>query len=65
MLKVYKAQLLPLIATLVPFLAPLLEPKRPAAERRAVICIFDDLIEQTGEAGNQYFDLFMPAMLHR
>lgn len=63
MLKVYKAQLLPLVDTLLPFLAPLLGPKRPAAERRAVICIFDDLVEQTGEAGNKYFDLFMPAML--
>jgi hypothetical protein len=44
-LKKYGDLCMPLIDSLMPSLAPLLDPQRSAEERRVAICILDDILE--------------------
>lgn len=44
-LKQYRDLCMPLVDSLMPSLAPLLDPQRTAEERRVAICILDDILE--------------------
>ena len=63
--KALKSQLHPYFDHLLPNIIKLLSEQSSCDERRVAICIFDDIIEHTGEGGaaNKYFQHFMPHFL--
>ena len=63
--KCLKSQLHPYFDRLLPYILQLLSEQSSSDERRVAICIFDDIVEHTGEGGaaNKYFPQFMPHFL--
>jgi hypothetical protein len=60
----YKERLLPFFDPLVPQFAALLDSRRPYQDRQWGICIFDDVIEFTGESSLRYQHIFFQPIVN-
>mmetsp|Transcript_5977 Transcript_5977/g.11754 ORF Transcript_5977/g.11754 Transcript_5977/m.11754 type:complete len:1102 (-) Transcript_5977:756-4061(-) len=49
--------------SMVQVMASMLQPERPAVERHAALCTFDEIIEHGGHQGVNYTEQVLPAML--
>nr|CAB3256613.1 importin-5 [Phallusia mammillata] len=56
-------EIFPLFDSLLPHYAKLLEPQRPYADRQWALCVFDDVIEYTGQEALKYQEIFLRPML--
>jgi hypothetical protein len=62
-LKKFGDAVLPLVETLMPKIAPLLDRSRPDEERRIAMCIVDDLLEHSPAGREKYAAQVLPVML--
>lgn len=63
LMRVFKGAFKPMMDDLAPFMVMMMDKQRPTTERRVGICIFDDAVENMGEAAHTLFPVFLPLVL--
>ncbi|KAH7661814.1 Armadillo-like helical-containing protein [Dioscorea alata] len=63
LVKTFKTSFLPFFNEISIYITPMLGKDKTSNERRVVICIFDDVVEQCREAALKYYDTYLPFLL--
>ncbi|XP_039139952.1 importin-5-like [Dioscorea cayenensis subsp. rotundata] len=63
LVKTFKTSFLPFFNEISIYITPMLGKDKTSNERRVVICIFDDVVEQCREAAHKYYDTYLPFLL--
>eukprot|EP01023_Acetabularia_acetabulum_P020767 TRINITY_DN20853_c0_g1_i5.p1 TRINITY_DN20853_c0_g1~~TRINITY_DN20853_c0_g1_i5.p1 ORF type:complete len:1109 (+),score=260.05 TRINITY_DN20853_c0_g1_i5:163-3489(+) len=63
-LKKYGDDIVPALETLLPYFAELVDPSQQADFQRIGVCVMDDILDYTQNAGLKYVNQFMPVLVN-